>query len=951
MKHFLNYTLVLLAGFAIASCAKDDRPSNTIDKGEEAAAGVPAPTTITATIPNDLTKVALTQDPDDADGAVKLSWTPSDKIYVASHGGTTWVEYVVGDLDTNQPHTATFTINGDPSNAPTDEGEGFDILYGAASLTAAETIDLSAQEQTGDAHTGHLKYFALLSGVSSIENIEFNSDWATDKGGSFKQSGVIRLRLQLPSDVTSVSSVILAAPSAIFNTTNKLDTKKDFITINFNEAVTPATQNVVTAYATIPWANVTGVSNLTAIAKDGNGFYWAKDVTLGTAIDLSTGSVNAIKLNKNNFKKFEGGTGVDGDPWQIANKWQLMNVSSQMSTSGTTYFKLLEDIDMKSVGSLWSYINPSSPYKSIDIDGNGKKISNLSNSLFYVFKGSAKNLTLDKCSATNGTHRGVFAQYIQGDGENIVTNVDVSNSTVNVGNGCMGGLVGRINNPSSGTTTATITDCDVTNTSVTGKQNGTGGLIGSVESVVTVKNSNVKGTTVTGNEGAIAVGGIVGTVSTASSFENCTFEKNGGNAATVTGPTKTGDATTSETPYGPSSIYVGGIAGEVSGAASFDDCHVKNAKVTVKNPTNNTSYWKNVGGAFGYIHNENAKIGKTTSCSVVNVEVPAHHWAAGFVSAMGGGTIENSTVSGLTISGQNFVGGFVSIINAGTISHCSVSGNAIKSANATIGGFAAYIYGVARLEYNSSSLQLGDSSNKLGTNLGGFAGQVIAAASIEDCSASGKIYSSGGSIGGFAGYVSAGSFTSCHASGDVSTTGNSVGGLLGKVSLGTVSKCSATGNVSGNQYVGGIIGQALPANETIVSVSECYYSEGTVSATNYAGGIVGLTYQGGNTGSLTITNCYMAGDVSVSGQWAGGILGSHYKGTATLENCYDTGAVTGTIGVGGIVGYVNSAGLSVTRCFPFNSGIHATNTDGTEHYSSGVVIGYAGDKKLVVNLC
>ena len=975
MKRFIT---IITLGLAVIACAKQEEAPEevSVPGGQQEQQGPEQPgqqdlITITVGAPKDMeTRVGYEADGD----KLSVKWERGDKIVIVDNGNERSVFEVTELLEDGK--LAEF-------GGPVPGSGPYTIFYasgGKTTLEEVEDLDYSVQTQSANDATAHLWFAAKMTGVTTYNNIEFSSDWvaANSTGGTYKQSGALRLRIQKPAEISTVKSVTLTAPSALFYKNNGLSEMTQSVTVDFTTAV-PADATHVIAYAMLPWSDVTLSSGDYTVSLTSEDY----DVAVKTkAIDntLESTSLNIINLNKSNFvlQPFAGGTGVEGDPWLIGNARQLRNVDTNLD-SQIKYFKLIDDINMKEVE--WSCINANTPYKPLDFDGNNKKISYLSNSFFYVFcKSSIRNLTLDHCTASDGTQRGIFAQYIQGDGSHIVTNVDVSNSTVSVGNGNMGGLIGRINNPTGKTTTATITDCDVTNTTVTGKSTGTGGLIGSVESVVTVSNCTVKGTKVKGNDNAVAVGGIVGVVTTASSFDGCSFDKDGDTTATITGPTKTGSATDSSTSYGPGNVYVGGIAGEVSGAATFDDCHVKNATVTVTTPASNTTYWKNVGGAFGYIHNVDAKIGHTTGCTVETVSIPSYHYPGGFVSALDGGTIENCEVTGLTISGQNFVGGFVGIVKSGTIKICSVGGNAIQSANSTVGGFAGYVYGDATLESNSTSIQLGDSDHKLATNIGGFAGQVIASANISSCTASGHVYSSGSSVGGFAGNVSAGtfnscsasgniaaggnqiggfagqvvgaaSFTSCHTAGSVTAAGNNVGGLLGKTTAATISKCSATGNVSGSKYVGGIVGIVSPANDITISISECYYSTGTVSASDtYVGGIVGITYQGGDSGKLDVQNCYVSGNVSSTNQWAGGILGSHYKGLAVLNNCYVTGSVQGTFGLGGIVAYVNATGLEVTRCMPFNSSIHATNTDGNQHYSCGAIIGYAKGKTLICNV-
>ena len=893
MKKNLSFIIIAISCALVAfSCAKEVAPID--DPAQPAGESI----IISARLSDALTKVTFTPGLNgESKPMLTLTWQSTDKLRVADasdHTSYTDFDLVSGD------GTNSGSFSGTPVSAAS-----YDIWVVSENVNKTQT-------QASDGDTSHIKYIAQATGITDLTaSINFT-----------EVSSVLGLQVKLPAGVAAtISSVELITSKNIFFTGNTLS-------IGITTPGDTDTDNILKLYATLP-------SGDQAIA-DGTAL-WVKFIStsgtkyttyrqLGNGLSFNGGALNTIKINctSDDDKGIQewSGVGSELDPYLIDNKYKLQAVYA-LRDSELRYFKLTDDIDMN--GELWTTINPITPYKPIDFDGGSHTISKLSNSMFYVFcKSSIKDLTLDDCTASDGTQRGIFTQYIQGDGAHTVTNVDVTNSTVDVGNGNMGGLIGRINNPGGGTTTATITNCDITNTSVTGKSAGTGGLIGLVESVVTVSNCNVKGLSITGQNNAVAIGGVVGKVSSASSFSGCTFDKNDATAATITGPTKTGASCSS---VAPGNVYIGGIAGEVSGAATFDDCHSKNATITITTPSSNASYWKNVGGAFGYIHNADAKVGQTTGCTVEDVTIESYHFPAGFVSALDGGTIDKSSVTGLTISGQNYVGGFVSIVNTGTISNCSVTGSPIESANATVGGFASYIYGEASFEKNNTSLQIGTPSHKIGANNGGFAGQIVAAATVTDCHASGSVYTANNStyVGGFAGLINA----ACE-----------------------VSRCSATGSVEGGKYLGGFTGSAKAPSGKILTISECYYSSGTVTSTttgadSYVGGLIGLTY---DSGTVNVTNCYVSGNVTGPGKWAGGILGSHYKGTANLTNCYATGSVQAGIGAGGIVAYVNAANLSVVRCMSFNSGIHATNSDGSEHESSGAIIGYANGKKLVCNV-
>ncbi|MBO4341149.1 MAG: hypothetical protein J5835_06950, partial [Bacteroidales bacterium] len=839
-------------------------------------------------------------------------------------------------------------------------------------------FNYSTQIQPSDGVTTHLKYFASASGVAPSAltnegNIVFTSF-----------SSVLAITAKMPSTevAAQIMSVDITASANIFSAGNTL-------TIRLDEAGDAGSDGILHLFASLPQGDqaiAAGTSLFVKFNAPGTAHtVYTRYIEL-PAQTFTNQKLNTININATQSDKHAGlisSEGTSTNPYLIADGYQLQALDgllAEKTAETTVYAELIDDIDL-SVYDNWSPIDASTRF--INLEGNNHTVSKLKITspasyagLFKILYGTVKNLTISdadvKGNGSNGS--GILAGYLcsttgaadctidnvtikdskldgnakvcgaiaSSIGQNAsntfaisISNVTVSGTTVTTTNDC-GGLIALAQGASSTNRTLTISKCKVVNSSIssTGTSIRVGGIVGVLPCAnTTISDIDVKGTNVSGLSKAKAVGGIVGLVSNSAIFEKCTYENNADDpndvkSATITGPTQhDGTAATSQTAYGPGSAYVGGIAGEVSGAASFDDCHVKGVTLTVTNPTSNTSYWKNVGGAFGYIHNNGAIVGNSSQCTVENVSIPAHHFAAGFVSALSGGSINNSTVTGLAISGQNFVGGFVSLVNAGTIIDCSVAGNTIQSANATLGGFASYVYGEATMTRDTTSLQIGDATHKLGANTGGFAGQIIASATITDCHATGSVYTASNStyVGGFAGTINA----ACN-----------------------ISKCSATGSVEGGKYLGGFTGSAKAPSEKTLSISECYYSAGTVTSTttgsdSYVGGLIGLTYE---AGTVNVTNCYVSGNVTGPGKWAGGILGSHYKGSANLTNCYVTGSVTAGIGAGGIVGHVNAAGLSVVRCMAFNSGIHATNNDGSEHESSGAVIGYANGKKLVCNV-
>ena len=122
-----------------------------------------------------------------------------------------------------------------------------------------------------------------------------------------------------------------------------------------------------------------------------------------------------------------------------------------------------------------------------------------------------------------------------------------------------------------------------------------------------------------------------------------------------------------------------------------------------------------------------------------------------------------------------------------------------------------------------------------------------------------------------------------------------VGGICGQNYGGTVEGCRNTGRVYGTRhYVGGVCGH----NEGILQKS-C--NTGIVTGYEYVGGVCGFNVS--NSGSQsTIQECYNTGSVSGTGNYTGGVCGYNSRGS-TLEKSYNTGTVSGENIVGGVCGY------------------------------------------------
>ena len=311
------------------------------------------------------------------------------------------------------------------------------------------------------------------------------------------------------------------------------------------------------------------------------------------------------------------------------------------------------------------------------------------------------------------------------------------------------------------------------------------------------------------------------------------------------------------------------------------------------------------------------------------------------------------TVSGvsLNITGHKGVG-FFGIVKDTEIRNLTVKGSVTSDTNFA-GGMIGVISGNALIENCTSEIAVTAPSRTgglvggivLNNGLGTTAGTELDLAAgaeviVRGCTNNGNVTGTSGRIGGVVGSASTGktggrSYTleNCKNTGDV--TGNeAVGGVLGFTDSNTGNSgklvgCSNSGTVKGKKssatFVGGIAGIARLAAGTTMEITECY-NEGLVTAPAQVGGILGYAQVAGTT----VSKCWNAGEVKGTGTYkdgadAGGILG--IANPVVLENCINTGAINGAANknVGGIVG--RNAGTNTIR-YNYNGGT-VTSTSAT----------------------
>ena len=184
------------------------------------------------------------------------------------------------------------------------------------------------------------------------------------------------------------------------------------------------------------------------------------------------------------------------------------------------------------------------------------------------------------------------------------------------------------------------------------------------------------------------------------------------------------------------------------------------------------------------------------------------------------------------------------------------------------------------------------------------------------------------------GVLKAGEAHRVHVQGRVTSPGgnkNGTGALFGRICGANITACSADVEIeSGEDYVGGLFGY--------------------------------------DTGASTVSDCWTKGHVK-AGSKVGGIGGGFIKADSEMYNCFSLMTVEGSFQYAGILGHANldqkNANTTntpnnhvegciawnddVEGCIAWNDEIKSRATDGVEHYSSGVVVGFTATQNFLVN--
>ena len=628
---------------------------------------------------------------------------------------------------------------------------------------------------------------------------------------------------------------------------------------------------------------------------------------------------------------------------------------------------------------LFGYVSGSGKIENLSVSGSvsgnnyvGGVVGYNSGSVGYNSSGTVTN-----CAFSGNVSGDAYVGGVVGDNSASVTNCyNIGDVSGNIG---VGGVVGDNG--------GNVENCYNTG-AVNSSGNTVGGVVGYNSSSSTVENCYNTGT-VTGpdsvnGETIVNVGGVVGSNSFKATVTNCyntgSVTSSGNSVGGVVGYNYSGGSVTNS--YNTSSVkgdwYVGGVVGSNSFSATVTNCYntgtvtgtgyfvggvvgynsgpVENCYNTGKVSGPDSGNGNSVGGVVGY----NSSSGNVKNCyNTGKVSGPdsGSDNNVGGVAGYNYGSVTNCYNTGTVTGTDDSVGGVVGNNDGGRVENCYNTGEV--SGNRYVGG----VVGLNGSSDNVTNCYFLQQNGEPAHGIGGDGGSDENAAPVTNldtlCEKFKNDTTDTWSIHPVLGRPvlnenkEGGDGTKEHpyeikTTDQLETFRDLVNGandqtadpdahakLMNNIDLSSVCGAELNGGTSwtpiGNdahQYIGTFDGNGKTIKNLYINNTTSYEDqglfgylgtsgdnkgtvqnltvEGSVSSTvanSNVGGVVGL-----NSGN--VENCYNTGEVS-GNNCVGGVVGVN---RGTVKNCYNTGTVTGTDDyVGGVVGY-NISG-SVTGCY------------------------------------
>ncbi len=599
-------------------------------------------------------------------------------------------------------------------------------------------------------------------------------------------------------------------------------------------------------------------------------------------------------------RKYAGGTGVQGDSYQIATAADLIALGAEPNDYDK-HFLLTADIDLdpnlpgrkvfdKAVIAYSTYPSfwEGRGMFSGDFDGNGHSIANMTIKgvsclgLFGRLASSAEIRNLGIVDVDiRSTGSGVGA--LVGDNSGSLTHC-YSTGSLNAGE-VVGGLVGR---SLYGSVAFCCTSASVSARSVAGGLVGAneGGFIGQCLSSGKVT-------------GQYSTGGLVGGTNM---YPNH-----------VTGglwDVQTSGQTTSQGGLGKTTAEMLDIETYLAAGWDFVD-EIANGTSQVWRMPEGGGYpvlaifsrgalapLRGLGTRDApYLISSALELGAMSHCSrgacfrlTGPIDLSGTRWRLPVISAFSGTFDGNGlTISHLTMTSEFYAGLFGRLDTGSLVENLGVV-DVNVSGSGSVGALAG---------------SNGDSNYEI-IDTNGLAHWEAEGGTIACCHSTGRVYSDTAAyVGGLVGYSCGGNFTRCYSS--TAVTGPvDVGGLVGRMSGGAATQCCSTADVTTmgrlHPYVGGLMGENWGG-----TLDQCYSGgsiNGHLSPAGTGGGLIGLNR------ATSVTNCYSTTVNRSDKSLAGGLIGLNIievrrdgwtVGEGNFPNCFwDMQASGMTTSFGGI---------------------------------------------------
>ena len=308
-------------------------------------------------------------------------------------------------------------------------------------LTGEQRVDINASANVTNSNVSGNSYVGGVYGaartVSYVVTDNVNVRGNTSVGGIVGEGGSSKYT----SNTVMKNSMVTGTTYTKAINGGQYGSSRNYLLLNIklnNEDVSNSTTDTINDINTY---EVAGIDTYIGGDNDNTGYYF----------DYNDQNKIVIKNTEDNpIVQLENGTGTKEDPYLISSEEDWKKASAT-STTSDTYFKLTKDLDFSNK-KFYMLGSKNNEFKGT-LDGNGKKISNLSINVPKVSGfdyvgiigkgGSAYGINLDNIKVTGYNYVGALFGYTR------ATVRDIYGSNLNIsGNNYIGGIGGDISNSS-----------------------------------------------------------------------------------------------------------------------------------------------------------------------------------------------------------------------------------------------------------------------------------------------------------------------------------------------------------------------------------------------------------------------------------------------------------------------------------------------------------------------